>query len=250
MSDRPAVRGRDGRRYACLGLTDGYRRPLDTTRAAAPPRHGLQSLGKVAARRMPPPANLPSLKAENKGNDPNVTLVPRDGSGWASRQEPSEPRSSEHSAPPPPLSPSPLDSQTPAGGSQKGKGGAATPETPPPARKRGKVLGSGQRYPRTPKRRAAGPVLPGGVSHPAGGRRAGEGRPRAGRWRRVVWARTEPPPPRGAEPGRRRPRPRGAAAGWGGAAPPRAPPFPPIPGGDAPIYVPPIPALPTPIWAL
>lgn len=51
-------------------------------------RHGLQSLGKVAvSRRMPPPANLPSLKAENKGNDPNVSIVPKDGSGWASKQD-------------------------------------------------------------------------------------------------------------------------------------------------------------------
>ena len=37
--------------------------------------HGLQSLGKVAtaARRMPPPINLPSLKSENSGNDPSGT---------------------------------------------------------------------------------------------------------------------------------------------------------------------------------
>lgn len=55
---------------------------------SAVPRHGLQSLGKVAtARRMPPPAHLPSLKSENKGNDPNVIIVPKDGSGWVNKQE-------------------------------------------------------------------------------------------------------------------------------------------------------------------
>ncbi|MEQ2158071.1 hypothetical protein GOODEAATRI_008448 [Goodea atripinnis] len=82
---------------------------------AVPPRHGLQSLGKVAsARRMPPPANLPSLKAENKGNDPNVSLVPKDGTGWASKQEPADPKSTDALSAPQPESPQPVASQIPA----------------------------------------------------------------------------------------------------------------------------------------
>ena len=49
-------------------------------------QHGLQSLGKVAsARRMPPPAHLPSLKSENCGNDPTINLVPTGGSGERKR---------------------------------------------------------------------------------------------------------------------------------------------------------------------
>ncbi|XP_058516646.1 protein PRRC2C isoform X4 [Ochotona princeps] len=87
-----STKAKDGKKYATLSLFNTYKgKSLETQKTTVAARHGLQSLGKVGiSRRMPPPANLPSLKAENKGNDPNVNIVPKDGSGWASKQEPHE----------------------------------------------------------------------------------------------------------------------------------------------------------------
>ncbi|XP_040261905.1 protein PRRC2A [Bufo bufo] len=123
MSERPGqtAKGKDGKKYSSLNLFDTYKgKSLEVQKPAVTTRHGLQSLGKVAiARRMPPPANLPSLKAENKGNDPNVSLVPKDGSGWASKQETPEPKSTDVSPAAQPESQPPLASQTPASNQPK-----------------------------------------------------------------------------------------------------------------------------------
>uniref|UniRef100_A0A8C3G0D5 Proline-rich coiled-coil 2A n=1 Tax=Cyclopterus lumpus TaxID=8103 RepID=A0A8C3G0D5_CYCLU len=127
MSERSGqtAKGKEGKtKYASLNLFDTYKgKSLETQKPVVPPRHGLQSLGKVAsARRMPPPANLPSLKAENKGNDPSVSLVPKDGTGWASKQEQADPKSTDALSAPQPELQQPVASPTPA---------PTRPRTPP-----------------------------------------------------------------------------------------------------------------------
>ncbi|XP_057675451.1 protein PRRC2B isoform X2 [Corythoichthys intestinalis] len=123
MSDRlgQITKSKDGKsKYSSLSLFDKYKGKSIESQKNSVPRHGLQSLGKVAAaRRMPPPAHLPSLKSENKGNDPNVIIVPKDGTGWANKPDQPDQKSSGASIPQLPESQLQLASQKSVSNLQK-----------------------------------------------------------------------------------------------------------------------------------
>ncbi|XP_054157893.1 homeobox protein 5-like isoform X2 [Oppia nitens] len=76
-------------KYQSLNINNLYKgKSLETQKTGSvAPKHGLQTLGKVGAgRRMPPPANLPSLKSQTTSTQ-NITLVPSGGQGWGQGKE-------------------------------------------------------------------------------------------------------------------------------------------------------------------
>ncbi|RWS30673.1 protein PRRC2C-like isoform X6, partial [Leptotrombidium deliense] len=80
-----ASKGEKGsKKFSALNINNLYKgKSLENPKTTVAPKHGLQTLGKVGAgRRIPPPANFPSLKSENAGNNPCISLVPSGGQGW------------------------------------------------------------------------------------------------------------------------------------------------------------------------
>merc|ERR1712062_812889 len=87
MSVVTGSKGEKGtKKFQSLNINTLYQgSALKPTNKSIPQKHGLQSLGKVPTARRAP-ANLPSLKSENYGNDPTVALVPSGGQGWANKE--------------------------------------------------------------------------------------------------------------------------------------------------------------------
>ncbi|KAI6244149.1 BAT2-N domain-containing protein [Aphelenchoides fujianensis] len=100
MSSRAAVGASKPRAQNVNSVYSGAGRSTAGGRAAGPlGKHGLQQLGKPTTiqRRMPPPATLPSLKAEH-GHDPHVVLVPPGSQGWSKPAEAAAKDSKNHAA--------------------------------------------------------------------------------------------------------------------------------------------------------
>jgi len=90
MSQASNSKSKDnGKKYTSLNLNQTFKgsKSEGKTSAGQNNRHGLQSLGKIGqSRRVLQPANLPSLKSENSGNDPRINLVPSGIQGWGKKE--------------------------------------------------------------------------------------------------------------------------------------------------------------------
>lgn len=84
MSAKQASDSKSKSKFQSLNINTVFQGAANkTTSKNLPPKHGLQSLGKVPTARRAP-VSLPSEKSEKGGNDPSVVLVPT-GGGWASK---------------------------------------------------------------------------------------------------------------------------------------------------------------------
>ncbi|CAH8594011.1 unnamed protein product [Dicrocoelium dendriticum] len=85
-------------KFAQSNINHVYRgNAAETQHKPAVRQYGMQVVGKLqGTRRLPPPAWVPSLKAESGGVDGRVTLVPPGGSGWGATSTESMPTSSEN----------------------------------------------------------------------------------------------------------------------------------------------------------
>ncbi|XP_063724476.1 uncharacterized protein LOC134852117 isoform X2 [Symsagittifera roscoffensis] len=83
-SYKPDVRGSKQKFQSITTTAFKSKQGLDQAGKGPVPysKPGLASLGKVSGRRIPKP-HIESKRTENFGEDPDVQLVPKDGSGWA-----------------------------------------------------------------------------------------------------------------------------------------------------------------------
>ncbi|KNC98956.1 hypothetical protein, variant [Spizellomyces punctatus DAOM BR117] len=88
--------GSSSRYRQSLNLNKAFKSSTPTHKGGSAARNGLQVLGSTRPRLQsslvaaPKPVDLPSLRKENAGLDPTVSLVPSGGSGWAVRNKESD----------------------------------------------------------------------------------------------------------------------------------------------------------------